>query len=72
VLASAGSDAHRASEIGNAYVEIPEFSGREDFLASLGHAVVHGRLAGTAVHLFTRYDRVRKWLRRRTASATER
>jgi predicted metal-dependent phosphoesterase TrpH len=72
VLASAGSDAHRAAEIGNAYVDIPEFAGRDDFLAALAQAVVHGRLAGTAVHFFTRYDRVRKWLRRRTASASER
>jgi predicted metal-dependent phosphoesterase TrpH len=32
---SAGSDAHAASEIGNAYVEMPEFKGQEDFLEAL-------------------------------------
>jgi predicted metal-dependent phosphoesterase TrpH len=35
ILGTAGSDAHRASEIGRAYVEMPDFAGRGDFLASL-------------------------------------
>jgi predicted metal-dependent phosphoesterase TrpH len=38
----AGSDAHAAFEIGNAYVELPEFKGKEDFLKSLTQGEVHG------------------------------
>ncbi len=38
---SAGSDAHVPSEIGRAYVEIPEFSGKDDFLDALRQGKVH-------------------------------
>lgn len=72
LLGTAGSDAHRAAEIGNAFVEMPAFAGRDDFLAALAKGVVHGHLAGTAVHLLTRYDRLWKWLRRRTPTAAGR
>src|SRR5207253_10218162 len=70
ILGTAGSDAHRASEIGRAWVEMPDFAGRADFLAALREGVAHGRLSGTAVHVFTRYDRLRKWLGRKSSSAT--
>lgn len=60
-----GSDAHRPWEIGRAYVEIPDFAGRNDFIASLASGVVTGRLAGHAIHFYTRYDKIRKWLGRR-------
>jgi predicted metal-dependent phosphoesterase TrpH len=39
---SAGSDAHTADEIGNAYVEMPNFQGRDDFL----QALVQGKIIG--------------------------
>ncbi|MGH2472726.1 MAG: PHP domain-containing protein [Candidatus Limnocylindria bacterium] len=64
IVGTAGSDAHRASEIGRAYVEMPDFAGRGDFLTSLRQGVAHGRLSGGGVHVFTRYDRFRKWLQR--------
>ena len=70
IVGTAGSDAHRASEIGRAWVEMPDFAGRADFLAALREGVAHGRLSGTAVHVFTRYDRLRKWLGRKSSSAT--
>ena len=35
IAKSAGSDAHTLSEIGKAYVEMPEFNSREDFLQAL-------------------------------------
>ncbi len=57
-----GSDAHRAAEIGRAWIEVEPFGGRDDFLAALRGGAVHGRLAGYTAHLLTRYDRVRKWL----------
>ena len=69
VCAAAGSDAHRAPEVGRAYVETAAFAGREDFIDALRSGTAHGELSGTRVHVFTRYDRLRKWLgRRKTAS----
>jgi predicted metal-dependent phosphoesterase TrpH len=60
-----GSDAHRTSEIGRAWIEIDGFADRDGFIASLRGGEVHGRLTGTAIHLATRYDVFRKWLGRR-------
>jgi predicted metal-dependent phosphoesterase TrpH len=60
-----GSDAHRPSEIGRAWIEVDEFAGRDDFIAALRGGEVHGRLTGSAIHLATRYDVFRKWLSRR-------
>jgi len=48
--ASAGSDAHTPQEIGNAYVEMPEFNGPKDFLKSLARGRIVGRKAGLVVH----------------------
>ncbi|MCD6452946.1 MAG: PHP domain-containing protein [Dehalococcoidales bacterium] len=45
---SAGSDAHTADAIGNAYVEMPEFSGRDNFL----EALAQGRVVGHRSSLF--------------------
>jgi predicted metal-dependent phosphoesterase TrpH len=61
-----GSDAHRVSEIGRAWIEVDEFTDRDGFLAALRGGSVHGRLTGSAIHLATRYDVFRKWLGRRT------
>ena len=60
-----GSDAHRASEIGKAWLEADDFAGREDFVTALRTGAVHGRLTGSHIHLATRYDVFRKWLGRR-------
>jgi predicted metal-dependent phosphoesterase TrpH len=60
-----GSDAHRPWEIGRAYVEVDDFAGRDDFIAALKGGAVTGRLAGHAIHFYTRYDKLRKWLGRR-------
>jgi hypothetical protein len=62
-----GSDAHRVSEIGRAFIEVDDFAGGDDFVEALRGGVVNGRLIGSAIHLATRYDVFRKWLvRRRT------
>jgi predicted metal-dependent phosphoesterase TrpH len=42
----AGSDAHSAYEIGNAYIEMPEFKGKEDFLQALRKGKIIGRRTG--------------------------
>ncbi len=47
---SAGSDAHTPGEIGNAYVEMPEFNGRDDFLQSLAQGKVFGRRTNPLTH----------------------
>jgi predicted metal-dependent phosphoesterase TrpH len=60
-----GSDAHRPWEIGRAYLEVPDFTGPTDFIASLKDGDVTGRLAGHAIHFYTRYDKWRKWWSRR-------
>ena len=62
-----GSDAHRASEIGRAWVEVEEFEGREDFIAALREGSVIGKLTGNYIHVLTRLDVMRKWWTRRRA-----
>jgi len=47
---SAGSDAHTIPEIGNAYVEMPDFTDRESFLNSLRQGKIGGHLSGIFVH----------------------
>jgi len=59
-LHGAGSDAHTAREIGNAYVEMPAFTDQNDFLACLAQGRVVGRLASPLVHLHTVWQKLRK------------
>ncbi len=47
---SAGSDAHTIGEIGNAYVEMPEFNGRDGFLQALVRGKVFGHRTNPLVH----------------------
>ena len=58
---SAGSDAHSPWELGRAYVEIAEFNGPQEFLASLRDGRLVGRLSSPLVHLISRYAAVRRW-----------
>jgi predicted metal-dependent phosphoesterase TrpH len=62
---AAGSDAHRTSEIGRAWVEVEDFVDQRGFVEAVRGGDVHGRLTGSAIHLATRYDVFRKWLGRR-------
>ncbi|GAI00151.1 unnamed protein product, partial [marine sediment metagenome] len=48
---SAGSDAHTHYEIGNAYVEMPEFNDKDDFLNALAKGRIFGRRTNPLVHL---------------------
>ncbi|HEX73670.1 MAG TPA: PHP domain-containing protein [Dehalococcoidia bacterium] len=57
---SAGSDAHTPGEIGNAYVEMPEFSGKDDFLNALAQGKIFGHMASPLVHFGSLWARVRK------------
>ena len=56
---SAGSDAHTVSEIGNAYVEMSEFSGRDDFLQALEKGKIMGRRTNPVVHFASVWARLR-------------
>jgi predicted metal-dependent phosphoesterase TrpH len=60
-----GSDAHRASEIGRAWLEVREFTDQPDFVAAVRDGTVQGTLTGTAIHFLTRYDVLRKWWSKR-------
>jgi predicted metal-dependent phosphoesterase TrpH len=59
-LQGAGSDAHTAGEIGHAYVEMPAFTDRDDFLACLAQGRVVGHLSSPLVHLDTAWQKLRK------------
>ncbi len=47
---SAGSDAHTPYEVGNAYMEISEFNGKDEFLQSLARGKVVGHRSNPLVH----------------------
>jgi len=60
LLKSAGSDAHTVAEIGNAYVEMPEFSGRDDFLQALAKGEISGHRTNPLIHFASLWSRLRK------------
>lgn len=60
--ASAGSDAHTLGEIGQAYVEMPEFDGPDDFLNSLAQGKIFGQKSGYLAHLASTWARTRKYI----------
>jgi predicted metal-dependent phosphoesterase TrpH len=59
-LASAGSDAHTLPEIGNAYVEMPDFNGKEEFLASLAKGKISGNRSNPTAHFVSTWNRLKK------------
>lgn len=60
--ASAGSDAHTVSEIGRAYVEMPDFDGPEDFVNALAQGEIVGQKSGYQAHFASTWARIRKRL----------
>jgi predicted metal-dependent phosphoesterase TrpH len=59
-VASAGSDAHTLSEIGRAYVEMPEFDGPDDFLNSLAQGKIFGQKSSYLAHFASTWAKIRK------------
>jgi predicted metal-dependent phosphoesterase TrpH len=57
---SAGSDAHTLPEIGNAYVEMLEFSGKDDFLEPLAQGKIFGHKTNPLVHFASLKNRITK------------
>jgi len=62
LVRSAGSDAHTAREIGNAYVEMPEFEGRDDFLEALKKGKISGRRTSPFIHFASLWARIKSKL----------
>ncbi len=56
----AGSDAHSPSEIGHAYLEMPQFEGRDDFLKAVARSKVCGGRSSPLVHLRSMANKLRK------------
>jgi hypothetical protein len=63
----AGSDAHRESEVGRAWIEIDDFKDADDFVAALRGGVTRRRVAGPIGHALALYDPLRKLLTGRGA-----
>jgi len=59
-VASAGSDAHTLSEIGRAYVEMPEFDGPDGFLNSLVQGKIFGQKSSHLAHFASTWAKIRK------------
>jgi len=62
---SAGSDAHTIYEIGNAYIEIPEFNTKEEFLKAMTQCKIYGKRSGVFVHFFSTWVKIRGKLTKR-------
>ena len=59
---TAGSDAHTAYEIGQAYLEMPSFNDREGFLEALKEGQIFGRLTPPWIHIVTTWTKLRAQL----------
>lgn len=59
-LASAGSDAHTSAEIGNVYIEMPEFNSKDEFLHSLAQGKIYGHKSNPLVHLASTRNKFKK------------
>ena len=57
---SAGSDSHTLREIGNAYIEMPEFNGKEEFLQSLARGKIVGHRTNPLVHFASLNNKLNK------------
>ena len=58
LAASAGSDAHTPGEIGNAYVEMPEFNNPDDFVHCLSQGKIFGQRSNPFVYFATAWARI--------------
>jgi predicted metal-dependent phosphoesterase TrpH len=62
---TAGSDAHSPMEIGAAYVEMPPFGRKDEFLHSLAQARIGGHLSSPLVHFTSTWAKFRRKIERR-------
>ncbi len=59
IAQSAGSDAHTPSEIGNAYVEMPEFNDKNDFIQALAKGKVFGQRTNPLTHFSSAWKKLK-------------
>ncbi len=59
IMGSAGSDAHTINEIGNAYVEMPEFNGKVDFLQALAKGKMQGHRTNPLTHFHSVWAKIK-------------
>ena len=59
IAKSAGSDAHTVNEIGNAYLEIPEFNGKDDFIQALARSKIYGHRANPVTHISSAWAKLK-------------
>jgi len=57
---SAGSDAHTLPEIGNAYVEMPDFRSKDEFLSSLAKGRISGSKSNPTAHVVSTWNKLKK------------
>ncbi|MFC2045449.1 PHP domain-containing protein [Chloroflexota bacterium] len=60
LVGSAGSDAHSTDEIGNAYLEMPEFNSKDEFLQALDKGKIFGHRSSLLVHFYSNWARLKK------------
>ncbi len=59
LIPSAGTDAHWGPEVGNTWVEMPDFDDRDAFLEALRAGQIHGHAASPIVHLMSTLAKIR-------------
>ncbi len=62
IVKSAGSDAHTSDAIGNAYVEMAEFNGKDDFLQALARGKIYGHRTNPVTHFSSVWARLKTQL----------
>ena len=59
IARSAGSDAHTPDAIGDAYVEMAEFNGKDDFLQALARGKIYGHRTNPVTHFSSAWARLK-------------
>ncbi|MFC2044189.1 PHP-associated domain-containing protein [Chloroflexota bacterium] len=59
ILKTAGSDAHTPNEIGNTYIEMPNFNYETDFLQALRKGRIHSQKSNPLVHFTTAWAKLK-------------
>ncbi len=62
IVKSAGSDAHTPDAIGNAYIEMAEFDGKDDFLQALARGKIYGHRTNPVTHFSSVWARLKTQL----------
>lgn len=62
IAKSAGSDAHTPGEIGNTYVEMPEFNGKDDFIQALEKGEIHRRRTSPVTYFDSAWRKLKRHL----------